>query len=52
MGGARAQWDVSQTIVPISQASNYELIVLQDVDVIFGEDGDVVFVAELTHGHE
>ena len=51
-GGERAQWDVPQTIGPILQAGNYELIVLQDVDVIFGEDGDVVIVAELTHGNE
>ena len=30
-GGARAQWDVPQTIGPILQAGNYDLVVLQDV---------------------
>ena len=52
-GGTRAQWDVPQTIGPISQAGSYYLVVLQYVHVIFGEDGDaVVVVAELTHGDE
>ena len=51
-GGERDQWDVPQTIGTISQACNYDLVVLQDVHVIFGEDGDAVVVAELTHGDE
>ena len=51
-GGARSQWDVPQTIGLISQDGNYDLVVLQDVHVRFGEDGDAVVVAELTHGDE
>ena len=52
MGGARPQWDVPQAIGPIPQAGNYDLVVLPYFHVIFGEDGDVVVVAELTHGYE
>ena len=52
VGGAQAQWDVPQAIGPIPQASNYDLVVLQDVHVIFGEDGNAVVVTELTHGDE
>ena len=51
-GGARDQWDVPQTIGLISQAGNYDLFVLQDVHVIFGEYGDAVVVTELIHGDE
>ena len=50
--GARNQWDALQTIGPISQAGNYDLVVLQYVHVIFDEDGDAVVVAELTHEDE
>ena len=51
-GGARAQWDVPQVIGPIPRASNYDLVVLQDVHVRFGEYGDAVVVVELIHGDE
>ena len=51
-GGARDQWDFPQTMGTILQAGNYDLVVLQDVHVIFGEDGDAVVVAEFTHGYE
>ena len=51
-GGARAQWNVPHTIGPILQAGNYELVVIQDVHVIFGEDGNEVVVTELTHVDE
>ena len=51
-GGARPQWDVPQAIGMIQQAGNYDLVVLQDVHVIFGEDGNAVIVVELTHGDE
>ena len=51
-GGERAQWDVPQAIGPIPQAVNYNLVVLQDVHVRFGEDGDTVVHTELTHGDE
>ena len=52
IGGERAQWDVPQAIGPISQAGNYDLVLLQDIQVIFGEDGDALVVTELTHGDE
>ena len=52
IGGALAQWDVPQAIGPILQAGNYDLVVLQDVHIRFGEDGNAVIVAELTHGDE
>ena len=52
IGGAQSEWDVPQAICTIPQAGNYDLIVLQDVHVRFGEDGDAVVVAELTHGDE
>ena len=51
-GGSRAKWDVPQAIGPIPQAGNYDLVVLQYVHVRFGEDGDTVIFAELTHGDE
>ena len=51
-GGARPQWDVPQAIGSILQAGNYDLVVIQDSHVIFGEDGDAVVIAELTHGYE
>ena len=50
--GGRPQWDVPQAIGSISQAGNYDLVVLQDFHVIFGEDGDAAVVTELTHGDE
>ena len=51
-GGTRPSWDVPQAIGPILQAVSYDLVVLQDVHIIFGEDGDAVIVVELTHGYE
>ena len=51
-GGERSQWDVPQAIGPILQAVNYDLVVIQDVHVRFGEDGDAVVVEYLTHGNE
>ena len=51
-GGARPQWDVPHTIGPILQAGNSDLVVIQYFHVIFGEDGDTVVIAELTHGYE
>ena len=52
VGGERSQWDVPQAIGPILQAVNYDLVVIQDVHVRFGEDGDAVVVEYLTHGNE
>ena len=37
---------------PIPQAGNYDLVVIQEFHVIFGEDGDAVVIIELTHGYE
>ena len=51
-GGALTPWDVTQAIGPIPQAGNYDLIMLQYFHVIFGEDGDVVIITDLTHGYE
>ena len=52
-GGASPQWDVPQAISPIPQAGNYDLVVIQDIHVIFGEDSDaIIVVTELTHGYE
>ena len=51
-GGASAQWDVTQTIGLIYQAGNYDLVVFQYFNVIFGEDGDKVIISELTHQYE
>ena len=50
--GARTRWDVTQAIGSIPQAGNYDLVVLQDVHVMFGEDGDALVVADFTHGYE
>ena len=51
-GGTGPQWDAPQVIGVVLQAGNYDLVVFQDFYIKFGEDGDAVVIAELTHGDE
>ena len=50
--GGTAPVGVPQAIGPIPKTVNYDLVVLQDSHIVFGEDGNSVVVAELTHGYE
>ena len=44
--------EIPQSVGRIALAFDDDLVVLDDLDIIFGKDGDTIVVAKLSNGYE